>query len=385
MSENKNSDYYHAGYKKKRNKKRQATSPLNDNGSLCMNSGEHSGNKRTTKKQSKKCKTETNKTNTQSTSGHAFNINTPYPNMSFTNSSYGAMSQQMPQPMPQMPFGQASPPAPIQYSGNAFPFQQSQQSPPPPPWANELLEDMKLIKSKLHCIEKIEKTVNSINAKVSDLESKMKDLDVRVNETEKSCAYSAAESESNKKDIKQSKDDIKQLKKDCENLKKGSASFTKQASEMDKKLTDLEARSMRDNLMFYGLLEGGDAENCGQKVKEMVANELHVENAHGILFDRVHRVGQKSAGKPRPIVAKFHYFTDRERVRQASFTYANELKAANLGVGAQLPKNLRDARKPLYPAMKEAKDAGKDVKFVGSKLFIDGVEHTPPGPTPMDS
>ena len=108
---------------------------------------------------------------------------------------------------------------------------------------------------------------------------------------------------------------------------------------MDKKLTDLEARSMRDNLMFYGLLEGGDAENCGQKVKEMVANELHVEKAHDILFDRVHRVGQKSAGKPRPIVAKFHYFTDRERVRQASFTYANELMAANLGVGAQLPKN----------------------------------------------
>ena len=157
-----------------------------------------------------------------------------------------------------------------------------------------------------------------------------------------------------------------------------------QANAMDRKLTDLEARSMRDNLMFYGLKEGGEAENCGEQVKELMASVLHVENAHDILFDRVHRVGQKS-GKIRPIVAKFHYYTDRERVRHASYTYANDLKTADLGVGAQLPKSLRDARRPLYPAMKEAKDAGKDVKFVGSKLFINGAEHKLPAPTPMDT
>ena len=212
--------------RKKRSKKGQATSPLNDNGSLCMNSGEHSGNNRTTKKQSKKCKTETSIPNIQSSSGYAFNINFPYPTMSFPGSSYGSVSQ----PMSQILFGHGSPPA--QYGGNAFPFQ---PSPPPPPWANELLEDMKLIKSKLQSIEKTEKTVNSINAKASDLETKMKDLDVRVNESEKSYQYAAGETETNKKDIKLAKDDIKQLKKDYGNLKKGSTAFSKQASEMDKK------------------------------------------------------------------------------------------------------------------------------------------------------
>ena len=35
--------------------------------------------------------------------------------------------------------------------------------------------------------------------------------------------------------------------------------------------------------------------------------------------------------------------------------------------------------------MKEAKDAGKEVKFVGSKLFINGAEHKLPTPTPMES
>ena len=100
---------------------------------------------------------------------------------------------------------------------------------------------------------------------------------------------------------------------------------------------------------------------------------LHFHNASNILFDRVHRVGQKSA-KTRPIVAKFHYFTDSEKVRKTSFDYTNELKAANLGIGAQIPKEIRDARKPLYPAMKKL-TMEKNVKFVEKKLFINDAEY----------
>ena len=105
-----------------------------------------------------------------------------------------------------------------------------------------------------------------------------------------------------------------------------------------------------------------------------------------MLFDRVHRVGQKSASKIRPIVVKFHYYTQREAVRQASFTFADRLKTEKRGIGAQIPKDIRDARKPLYPAMKQGKDSGQSVKFVGKKLFIDGVEHkqTEPGQADME-
>lgn len=54
-------------------------------------------------------------------------------------------------------------------------------------------------------------------------------------------------------------------------------SFSEQASEMDEKLIDLEARSMRDNLMFYGINEGGDHENCGELVRNLCADVLHIE------------------------------------------------------------------------------------------------------------
>ena len=99
-----------------------------------------------------------------------------------------------------------------------------------------------------------------------------------------------------------------------------------------------------------------------------------MHTAHELKFDRLQRVGPKSATKTRPIVAKFHYYEQREQVRKLSFDASDALKAANLGVGAQIPKEIRDARKPLYPAMKQAKDAGKNVKFVGKKSYSSMVQ-----------
>ena len=116
---------------------------------------------------------------------------------------------------------------------------------------------MKTIKTKLQSIDEIKQTVNSINKKVSDLESKMKTMDTRISETEKSCQFSASESESNKKDIKTAKDDIKHLKKSCDSFNKTSKELSEKGVEIDKKLCDLESRSMRENLMFHEIQEGG--------------------------------------------------------------------------------------------------------------------------------
>ena len=144
--------------------------------------------------------------------------------------------------------------------------------------------------------------------------------------------------------------------------------------ELGNKLVDLEARSLHENLMFYEIPEEGDKENCKDKVKQLMRDILHMESVDTYIFDRAHRVGQRSAST-RPIVVKFYYCSQREKVRQTAFGVSEELKAAKLGVGAQIPKDIRDARKPLYPAMKKAKDEGKSVKFMGKKLFINGSKY----------
>ena len=65
-------------------------------------------------------------------------------------------------------------------------------------------------------------------------------------------------------------------------------------------------------------------------------------------------------------------------MRKKSFNYTGHLKTVKMGWGGvQLPTDIRDARKPLYKKMKEAKDSGTDVRFVGKNLFIDGNEYVP--------
>jgi len=58
-----------------------------------------------------------------------------------------------------------------------------------PPWAAELNEDIKQLKSVLPSINKIDQTLTKINAKMYDLEIKVTSIDNRVTEVENSCKY----------------------------------------------------------------------------------------------------------------------------------------------------------------------------------------------------
>lgn len=364
MSGKKNSSKNQSVSKKKQKNKRQATSPLYEYGQLHTdnNSGVNTSERKNgqSRQKKKKCKLETV---SKSASVFPSNINFSYdpydPRMAFQTQG-AAFGMTQPQSQSQ-PFMQSPPPSQF-----GFGYQ-----PPiaPPPWAAKLLEDMEQIKQKLEKIDKIEKTVNSINSKVSDLESKMQNLETRLSENEKSCQFISNTNDQNQKVIQANKDELKNVKKRCNEVEKDTKSLKNSSQKLESKVDDLESRSMRENLMFYGINEGGDNENCEELVKNVCDEALKVPNAHQLLFDRAHRVGRKTGTKARPIVVKFHYYHERELVRKRSFEYADALKTAKLGVGAQLPKDVREARKPLYPAMKKAKDEGKDVKFIGKKTY----------------
>ena len=255
------------------------------------------------------------------------------------------------------------------------------QPPGPPKWATELMNDIKQIKLSLGKLDEIEKTVNMINLKVSDLETKVSTIDTRVITVEKSCIFMDGENDDRKKELKTAKTELTNLKGRCENLEKSNKSYMEQCAKLGSKVVDLESRSMRDNLLFYGVAEGGDMENCETLVKNVCADQLKIQDVHTIVFDRVHRVGSASHNKVRPIVAKFHYYRQRELVRQASYDKAEDLKKENLGVGIQWPQQIREARKALYPIMQQEKNNGKTVKLVKDKLFVNGVEYKP-GPAP---
>ena len=67
-------------------------------------------------------------------------------------------------------------------------------------------------------------------------------------------------------------------------------------------------------------------------------------------------------------MAKFERFQQREKVRMAG----PRLAGKKFGVSEQLPKEWQEKRKSLLPHFKDAKKQGKQARFVGPKLLVEG-------------
>lgn len=352
---------FKTGVKQKENKrkqKRKAISPLSDSN--------HSGVTHTDQgtKKSKPCNVDHLDYTVGDVHGNPYTLD-------YTNWIYFEnMAQNMAFTQPQ--FSYSPPPPP----GSPFIFGSMQ-----PPWASDMLQELKdmkneikEVKSKLKAIDRIEKSLNLLTAKVSDMEIKVNDIDQRVAENETLTQFMSSKFDDNEKELKS-------LKQSCTALEKKCKWLQSEKEKNEEKLLDIETKSMRDSLVFYGIPEAptGQKENCHQSVSDVINNVMNLEGR--FTFDSAYRPKQRGHGSgPRPIIVKFHYAQERDRVRTASFEDETKkrLKDSKMGIGAHLPKDLRDARKPLYDAMKRAKDAGKEVKFVGKTLFIDGQRYRPP-------
>lgn len=150
-------------------------------------------------------------------------------------------------------------------------------------------------------------------------------------------------------------------------------------TKQNEKITDIQWRSMRENLIFSGIPETTDyfenGEDCEQTIHEFIKNELHTED--NIQFDRAHRLGRFSRTQlfPRPIVVKFTYYKDKERIRQLA---SKELKDSNYWIKEQYPKEMEDKRKQLYPVANDArKNPENKVRLVRDKLFINHEQYIP--------
>ena len=117
-----------------------------------------------------------------------------------------------------------------------------------------------------------------------------------------------------------------------------------------KVVVDSKCREMRDNLVFTNIgevLETNSSgilhENTEQVLTGFLATKLRLDN---IKFERVHRVPTNHVPDrvgPRPIVAKFTYFKDREAVRRS----CSMLKGTNYGINEQFPEEIKKKRRDL--------------------------------------
>lgn len=153
------------------------------------------------------------------------------------------------------------------------------------------------------------------------------------------------------------------------------ARLTSKLDQQDTQLTDLRARSMRDNIVLTGIIED-DRESWDttkHKVKTFLKEELKIPNPDDVLIDRAHRSGMKSE-KSRPVIVKLKDTASKDVV----FRNVKHLKGKpQYSVQEQLPAEVMERRKRLWSKYKAAKsNPANKVSWVLDKLNINGVTYT---------
>ena len=72
--------------------------------------------------------------------------------------------------------------------------------------------------------------------------------------------------------------------------------------------------------------------------------------------------------KPRPIIAKFSFYQDKEYV----MSKVKNLKGTGIGISHDYPKEIDVIHEKLYPVLKKAKQGNQSAFFKVDKLIING-------------
>ena len=131
------------------------------------------------------------------------------------------------------------------------------------------------------------------------------------------------------------------------------------------KSIDIEARSRRNNLLFRGIPEV-NGEDTMQVIQAFLADNLELDPDE-ICIQRAHRIGRIQTRKPhyhgqttkhRPLIIALRDSQDVELI----IGNASKLRGTGFGINRDLPKEILDARKPLWSKMKSIKEQDTEAK-----------------------
>ena len=137
------------------------------------------------------------------------------------------------------------------------------------------------------------------------------------------------------------------------------------------KSIDIEARSRRNNLLFWGFVENYN-ENCFGIIRDFITQRLDL-NADTMYLARAHRLGprRRDQNQRRPIIVNFRDFCDVQTV----MTRAYMLKNTPFSIDYDFPREITEARKRLWAELKTIKSQNPRVKYqivYPAKLIVDG-------------
>lgn len=138
---------------------------------------------------------------------------------------------------------------------------------------------------------------------------------------------------------------------------------------LESKLDDLENRSRRSNLVFFGVPDNSRKETWEESeklIRDIYKETLSIDNVE---IERAHRVGAFKDGKNRPIVAHFAGWKARENVRRNAFRFKN----TPISVSEDFSPLVQEKRRQLWNYAKEKRQNKENRVYLNyDKLVING-------------
>ena len=227
---------------------------------------------------------------------------------------------------------------------------------------SSILDRLNSMDNKLTQLDKIQSCVSAITSRVDTLDKRINDIEVKIKDVEKSCDFSGGAIG----DITKQQQQFDSILKKFNEMKTSEESHISKELRLQAEITDLKCRRMRDYLLFFRIPKE-KGENCENTILEFIENNLKLQNAkEEIKIHRAHRIGTYRPEKVMPIVAKFAFYPDKERVQKAS----KNLNGTSYGVAEQYPPEVMEKRRKLVPIMKAARGEGKEAFIRVDKLYI---------------
>lgn len=260
---------------------------------------------------------------------------------------------------------QQTPISPVRAGAQPIPQQYAYNTPIVNPGASsiDIMSCLSKIESRLTQVDNKMKTLEKVEQKIDDFDRDLKKLWVFV-----------------KDNMAASNEKTSKLESQVENveLSVGFAhdkllSLEKENKQLRDSVVDIQARSMRDNLVWGGIHDDRNEtqQQTEDKIRGFMCEVLEMDKTRvdQIRFERVHRTGSISPTNPkRKIITKFSRFPEKEEVRKLK----NRLDGTPFFIHEQFPPEIVAQRRKLMPRLKAAKSNGKSAWISYTTLYVDG-------------
>lgn len=224
-------------------------------------------------------------------------------------------------------------------------------------------------------MEDLAANVRTLMDKVGQLQSDIRtDMDRKLHDVGESIRHTVeTSSQALRQDISKLQEDIDSVGEQVEEnrgridrLEAENLLLAKGLADLGKELENLESRSRRNNVRFYGITEtvGESFQACADKVVSVLNEFFPCKTWAASDVERAHRTGSgdPATHKPRPMIVRFHRWADKMRL-----FHDNDARTALRMAGLRFSSDLT---KRQAATLKEVRADGKFGFYKNGKLHI---------------